>query len=90
MPFEWDDDKQHSNLARHRIDFFDMRALFDGRPLLTTDSPYPDEERFLSTGEIDGRTYTIVWTWRGETIRLISAWRARDAEDRDYRAFPRR
>ena len=90
MPFEWDEDKQRSNLAKHGVDFFDMRSLFDGRPLLTKDSLYPGEDRFLSTGEVDGRTYTVVWTWRADTIRFMSARRARGGEDRAYRALPRR
>jgi uncharacterized DUF497 family protein len=87
MEFEWDEAKRRSNLAKHGVDFLRARALFDGRPVVTTVSRYPDEQRFLTTGEIDGRFYTVVWTQRGKNIRLISARRARDAEARDYRAL---
>ena len=87
MGFEWDDDKQRSNLAKHQVDFTYVRALFDGRPIMTVDSPRRDESRYASTGEVDGRFYTVVWTLRGDTIRLISARRARDAEQRAYRSF---
>ncbi|CAA9572657.1 MAG: hypothetical protein AVDCRST_MAG87-2575 [uncultured Thermomicrobiales bacterium] len=34
---------------------------------------------------IDEKLYTVIWTFRGSTIRLISARRARDAEERAYR-----
>ncbi|MDP9354285.1 MAG: BrnT family toxin [Chloroflexota bacterium] len=41
----------------------------------------------MTTGELDGRFSTVVWTWRGEVIRLISARRARDAEQRAHRSL---
>jgi uncharacterized DUF497 family protein len=87
MEFEWDEAKRQANLAKHSFDFLRARVLFDGRPVVTTVSRYPDEQRFLTTGEIAGRFYTVVWTRRGDSIRLISARRARDAEARDYRAL---
>ena len=87
MEFEWDEAKQRTNLAKHGIDFLDVRRLFDGRPVVTTRSPYPDEERYLTTGIIDGRFVTAIWTRRGGAIWIISARRARDAETRRYRAL---
>jgi len=86
MEFEWDEAKRQSNLAKHAIDFVRARFLFDGRPIITTRSPYPGEERYLTTGVVDGRFVTAVWTPRDTTIRLISVRRARDAEERAYRA----
>ena len=82
----WDEAKRQANLAKHGIDFRLMRRLFDGRPVITTTSSYPDEARFLTTGIIDDLFFTVVWTHRLHTIRLISARRARDAERRAYRA----
>ena len=32
LDFVWDEDKRRTNLAKHKIDFVDMQALFDGRP----------------------------------------------------------
>ena len=60
--------------------------LFDGRAALTFHSTYPYEERFMTTGVIDDRFVTVIWTYRREAIRIISARRARDAEQRAYRA----
>lgn len=87
MQFEWDEAKRESNLAKHQIDFLLMRQLFDGRPIYTTTSHRGEEERQVSTGVIDGRFYTVVWVWRAEVIRLISARRSRDGEQRAYRTL---
>ena len=86
MRFEWDEAKRQSNLAKHGVDFLRARALFDGRPTLTVPNRRFEEERFATTGDIDGRFYTVIWTRRDGTTRLISARRARDAEERAYRA----
>jgi uncharacterized DUF497 family protein len=87
MTFEWDEAKRQSNLAKHGIDFIRARLLFDGRPTVSFRSTYPDEERWLTTGLIDDRFFTVIWTRRGEAIRLISARRSHDAEERAYRAL---
>jgi uncharacterized protein len=86
MEFEWDEAKRDSNLIKHGVDFPLAEMLFDGRPVLTAPSLQTSEERFITTGEIDGRYFTVVWTWRGEAIRLISVRRARDEEEARHRA----
>lgn len=86
MSFDWDEAKRQANLAKHRVDFVDAQAIFDGRPVVTVASRHPGEPRFLTTGNLDGRFHTVVWTQRGGTIRLISARRSRDGERRVYRA----
>lgn len=90
MEFEWDEQKRITNLQKHDIDFIDVQAVFDGRPFVITISNQTEEIRFLTTAEIEGIFYTIVWTWRGSVIRLISARRARNAERRNYRSVHRR
>lgn len=87
MQFERDEGKRQINLAKHEIDFLLMRQLFDGRPIYTVLSRRGEEDRYVSTGIIDGRFYTVVWTWRTDAIRLISARRSRDGEKRAYRAL---
>ena len=86
MPFEWDEDKRQRNLAKHGIDFAEAEALFDGRPIVEASSRFTHESRVLTTGLVNGRFYTAVWTRRGNNIRIISARRARDGEERTYRA----
>jgi uncharacterized DUF497 family protein len=59
--------------------------MFDGRPVATAPSRRRDEERFVSTAEVKGNLYTVVWTWRGENQRIISFRRESHGEERAYR-----
>jgi uncharacterized DUF497 family protein len=86
MQFEWDEAERRPNLTKHGVDFLRARAMFDGRPVLTPVSRRAVEERYATNGEIDGRFYTVMWTRRDGAVRLISARRARDGEQRAYRA----
>jgi uncharacterized protein len=86
MPFEWDEAKRRANIEKHRLDFRDIEALFDGRPVVTVPSRSGDEQRYLTTGNASGTWVTVVWTQRLSKIRLISARSARDGERRAYRA----
>jgi uncharacterized DUF497 family protein len=83
--FEWDEEKRQANLRKHGVDFLRARVMFDGRNVLTIESPYPFEKRFLSTAQLGHKFYTVVWTERGDKKRFISARRARDEEERAYR-----
>ena len=83
--FEWDEAKRFTNIRKHNIDFAEVRQIFDGRPVKTYPSQYEAESRFLTVGFLEQRLVTVVWTWRGSVIRLISARRASDEERRQYR-----
>lgn len=85
MEFEWDEDKRAANIDRHGIDFFTASLFFDGRPVVTRASPRDGEDRWMSTGRIDQRCITVVWTWREGRIRLISARKARHGEEKAHR-----
>jgi len=85
--FEWDENKRLKNLETKSLDFIDAVVVFDGRPVTTAPSNVPFEDRFVSTAVLnDGKFYTVVWTWRGAVRRIISFRRARDGEERAYRA----
>lgn len=86
MEFGLDEDKRRSNIVKHRLDFLAIRAIFDGRPRTRLISRRGEEERIVSTAELDGRIITVVWVERGDAVRLISARGARDAEKRAYRS----
>ena len=88
MDFSWDEAKRTSVLAERGIDFLRVAfSLFDGRPLLTVPTPRDEEERFLSIGPMEGKFFAVVWMWRDGTIRIVTARRARDAEEKRYRAL---
>ena len=87
MEFEWDEDKQQHNQAKHGLDFIDSHALFDGRPVITWRQPHQGETRWKTTGLIGSVWVTAIWTLRGGVIRIISFRRARHEERRVYRAI---
>jgi hypothetical protein len=85
--FEWDENKRTINLDRHGLDLMDAIPLFDGRAAYTYPSERYGEERFVTVGPLAERFFAVVWTGREQVIRLISFRRARDAEERKYRAL---
>jgi uncharacterized protein len=82
---EWDEAKRLDNLSRRGLDFADADLVFDGRPVTTAPSRRNDEDRFVSTAEIDDKLYAVVWMRRGENQRIISFRRASHGEERAYR-----
>ena len=88
MEFTWDELKREWVLAERGIDFLRVAiSLFDGRPLLTVPTQRDDEDRFLSIGLIEGKFFAVIWTWRDDAVRIITARRARDEEEKRYRAL---
>ena len=88
MDFCWDEAKREWVLAERGIDFLRISfVFFDGRPLLTVSARRGDEERFLSIGVIEGKFFAVVWLWREGAIRIVTARRARDGEEKQYRAL---
>jgi uncharacterized DUF497 family protein len=87
MPFEWDEAKRLSNLRRHGVDFVDIHPVFKGRVVEWIDDRLDyGELRIVCLGEIDNRVYVVIYTWRGENRRIISARKANVREQRAYRA----
>ena len=84
MNFEWDERKRRLNLERHGIDFEDARHIFSESPVYLSSSIHHDELRRLAIGLLDDIEITVVFTMRGENIRLISARRARRNERKIY------
>ena len=85
MPFEWDETKRRSNIEKHGFDFIDVQEIFDGRPRIESESSRGNEQRHLSLAMLGGKLVAVVWTLREtEVVRIISARRARNAEERQY------
>lgn len=87
MDFEWDDAKRESNLDKHGLDFRFVDELFNGRAMVTLDSPRGEEMRFRSICEWSGLHLAVIWTLRDEARRIISLRRARDGEKRAYQTL---
>jgi uncharacterized DUF497 family protein len=86
VSFEWDPRKADANLRKHGVDFADASlALEDEHAITIPDPASALEERFVTVGmDPLGRVLVVVYTWRSETIRLISARKATRREARQY------
>jgi uncharacterized DUF497 family protein len=85
MEFEWDERKRAQIFNDRAPDIASAYQLFDGRPAIHQPTPRNEEERWKTTAEIESGFFTVVWTWRRETIRVISMRRAHGQEIRTYR-----
>jgi uncharacterized DUF497 family protein len=86
VSLEWDPAKADSNYTKHGVDFADAAlALEDERALTIPDDANVAEDRFITLG-IDplGRVLVVVYAWRGDRIRLISARKATRREREHY------
>ena len=85
MDFEWHAGKARANLFRHGVDFADATAVFFDPGALTTADEHPDEERYATIGsDMLNRVLIVIYCWRGDRIRIISARRATRSERAAY------
>jgi len=85
MKYEWDLVKQELNQARRGISFNLVHA-FEWEAALTGEDKRTDygESRFISIAPISRRLFVLVWTPRGEAVRVISLRKANKREVRLY------
>ena len=84
MEFEWDPAKARENLRVHGVNFAVAVAVFEDENALTIeDFDAEGEQRFRTLG-MDGlgRLLVVVYTHRGEKVRLISAWKANRKQEK--------
>jgi uncharacterized protein len=90
LHFEWDALKAQKVWEKHGIRFTDAMLVFAGKRT-EVQSNHHGEPRWITVGEVEGRLMAVVYTRRGNTIRLISARRVRKDEKREYYSHdPRR
>jgi len=89
MRFEWEENKNRSNVIKHKVSFETAIAIFDDRHALSIlDRIVDGEERWQTLGMIAEILLIAAHTWRDEdgdeVIRLISARKATPSERRAY------
>jgi len=86
LEFEWDAAKAQTNLRKHKVPFVIACETFkDGNRIELPDfSSEYGEERWIVLGRVGQTILSVVFTHRGERIRLISARRADPNEQRIY------
>jgi uncharacterized protein len=85
--FEWDEQKAADNERKHGITFEEAATcFFDPLQVAFYDPDHSDEEdrEILIAHAEGGRALLVVYTLRGEAIRIISARRLTRKEARDY------
>jgi uncharacterized DUF497 family protein len=79
MKFEWDDDKNLSNIEKHGVSFEEaMQAFLDPERKIRLNTRHSAVEiRYYCLGRIRDRVLTVRFTVRGGSIRIIGAgyWR---------------
>jgi uncharacterized protein len=88
--FEWDEaSKAGSNYRKHGVRMPEAIPVFDDPYAVTVadDESDPDEQRFVTLGMgAIGRLLVVVYAWREENIRIISARPAEAHEREQYEA----
>ncbi len=89
MHFDFHDAKNASNLLKHGIDLVDASRVFLDPHRLEFLDERKDyvEERRIAVGAIGLRVFVVVSTPRANAIRLISARRANEREQRKYHSL---
>jgi hypothetical protein len=86
MPFEWDLVKASSNEDKHDVSFEEAASIFRGFCVRRRDTRQDyGEQRFVALGlDSNGVLLNVVYTPRGDNIRIISAWKASKHEREEY------
>lgn len=83
--FKWDEAKRQLNLKKHGIDFVDAAQVFRGHTLTVEDARFQyGEQRFVTIGQVNGRTVTVVHCDINESIRIISIRKATRHEQETF------
>ena len=86
MQVTWDPKKAESNFKKHKIRFPDAEmVLYDPFAMTLEEQVVAAQQRFVSIGsDAVGRVIVIVYSYRADTIRLISARKATPSERKQY------
>ncbi len=86
MQFDYDPAKRQINLEKHGVDFLALASVFEDLNRLEglDERRMSGEERWICLGRKGLRLYVVVYTMRGNRIRIISARKANDREQQKY------
>jgi len=86
VAIEYDPGKAAANLRKHRVSFEEAAtAMLDPHALAQEDGTAVGESRWVLLGmSAAGRMLTVVYSLRGDNVRLISARRSTSKEEQSY------
>jgi uncharacterized DUF497 family protein len=74
--FQWDEGNLDKNLIKHNVENWECEQIFFNEPLIVLDDPghSRSERRWAAFGRTDaGRLLVVIFTKRGDLLRVISA-----------------
>lgn len=84
LNFEFDPAKSAANLVKHDIDFEAAQSIWRDSRCIEVPARTTDEPRWMVIGQIDGRCWSAVVTYRDDHVRIISVRRSREGEETIY------
>jgi uncharacterized DUF497 family protein len=84
MEFEFDKRKSLSNKDKCGIEFQEAQLLWHDLDRIEIPARTEAEPRYLVISQLKGKHYSVVITYRGEKVRIISVRRARVEEVEIY------
>jgi uncharacterized DUF497 family protein len=84
--FVWDETKRRSNLEKHGLDFKDAHLVYDNPDKSTYDTSRAGERRLmdLALAVVRGKLLALIYTERGNDVRVISFRPASREERKQY------
>lgn len=88
MIYEWDERKRIVNLEKHGLDFADAWMVFEAAVKITLSESRTRsvEARRIDIAEVADVALVLVYTMRGDSVRIISFRRAKRKERRMFHA----
>ena len=82
--YVWDEAKRESNLEKHGLDFADAWMVYENPDKCTYDMSRLSERRFMDVAlaEVKGKVLALIYTERGNDVRVIS-FRPASREERE-------
>ena len=84
MQFEFDPNKSDANKPKHGICFVEAQKLWNDLDRLLIPAKTQGEARFMLIGKIGQKHWSAIFTYRDESIRIISVRHARVEEVNIY------
>jgi uncharacterized DUF497 family protein len=86
MKITWDPNKAEINVKKHGIRFSDAEmVLYDSFAMTLEEQIVANEQRYVTIGtDAVARIIAVVYSYRSDTIRLISARKATRRERKQY------
>jgi uncharacterized DUF497 family protein len=88
MEMEFDESKSQRNIELRGLSF-ELVAEFDFEGAIEVEQAVSGEQRYFALGHIGARLHALVYTLRGDVVRIVSLRKANKREICRYEQFRR-